>query len=195
MLTPIPANTDPARTIGPADMATDAWRAVSPQLAAHPGAAVAGRPIGSVDAGTCADSSRPIVARVPATFRLLQRPPGERSRDIQSCELGVRTCSCGVRENHSGDGVRTIRGPLTKIIGGQSDERHRLHPRGRIRGGTQQSPQPERSLWLGCPAHWPAPRLRSARAATRGPVLPEKDRYSTRMVGAHENLDDRRSRR
>jgi alcohol dehydrogenase len=40
MLTPIPANTNPIEIIGLADMASDAWRAVGPQLATRPGASV-----------------------------------------------------------------------------------------------------------------------------------------------------------
>ena len=47
MLTPLPANTEPARIIGLADMATDAWRAVGPQLEARPEATVL------VTAGPC----------------------------------------------------------------------------------------------------------------------------------------------
>lgn len=40
MLTPVPSGVDPASLIGAADMATDAWRAVAPPLARHPGARV-----------------------------------------------------------------------------------------------------------------------------------------------------------
>ncbi len=40
MLSPLPEGADPVSLIGAADMAADAWRAVAPQLAAHPEAAV-----------------------------------------------------------------------------------------------------------------------------------------------------------
>jgi alcohol dehydrogenase len=40
MLVPLPANATPAAMIGLADMATDAWRAVGPQLAERPGSSV-----------------------------------------------------------------------------------------------------------------------------------------------------------
>jgi threonine dehydrogenase-like Zn-dependent dehydrogenase len=40
MLIPIPEQTDPAPLMGLTDMATDAWRAVGPPLAARPGASV-----------------------------------------------------------------------------------------------------------------------------------------------------------
>jgi len=47
MLAPLPAGADPKRIIGLADMATDAWRAVGPQLASRTGARVL------VTAGPC----------------------------------------------------------------------------------------------------------------------------------------------
>jgi threonine dehydrogenase-like Zn-dependent dehydrogenase len=40
MLTPVPYGVEPMTLIGAADMATDAWRAVAPPLARHPGARV-----------------------------------------------------------------------------------------------------------------------------------------------------------
>jgi alcohol dehydrogenase len=67
MLTPVPDGAAPASLIGLADMATDAWRAVAPQLSRHPEARVlviGGMPpvIGLYAAGLAVALGAPLVA-------------------------------------------------------------------------------------------------------------------------------------
>ncbi|WP_448044286.1 alcohol dehydrogenase catalytic domain-containing protein [Bradyrhizobium liaoningense] len=66
MLTPVPAHADPAKLIGLADMATDAWRAIGPHLSRQPDARVAvlggdAQVIGIYSAGLAVALGAPVV--------------------------------------------------------------------------------------------------------------------------------------
>lgn len=106
MLTPLPIDSDPTRIIGLADMATDAWRAVGPQLAARPAASVL------VTSGAC-----PVISLYAAALAVGQGAQRVDYVDADPERRRIAT-SCGA---HAFEQIAAAPGSYDIVVDGASD--------------------------------------------------------------------------